>query len=423
LKTLQASHPPTDLIIIGAGAAGLSLLLSLDDLNYPYNVTVLERNNGPSNDRIWSFWDNTLKAKKCPNIPSYINAIISHKWSNWTLTTDQRSYAMGNSAYQYCSLRSEDLSALAQKRANENPKFNIIYNCDVTSLSSHDDLCSVTTRSEQLIAHKVVDTRPPPIDKNHDGLLQCFYGEEITVEAEVFEPTSVKLMHQLKHSVLGLEFVYILPFSAEQALVEFTCFSPHSIAKPLLKARLAEIIKDLVKEHKYFIERTESAVLPMYIINKNTPNTDYNTQDQTTHIAALNTRNIRFAGIAGGSMRAATGYSFLSSQRWANQCAYQLNYYNVFSNHEPISAIYRSMDMIMLKVLRDDLSMGVKIFEQMFKKVKPDRFARFMIQQATFFDFLHVIWAMPKTPFFKAACAFLLTSRKFAHVKAVEKSD
>ena len=59
-----------DLIIIGAGAAGLSLLLALDDAGYKKKVKLIERNAGPQSDRIWSFWNND-------SVPAYLKKIIS----------------------------------------------------------------------------------------------------------------------------------------------------------------------------------------------------------------------------------------------------------------------------------------------------------------------------------------------------------
>jgi lycopene beta-cyclase len=53
-------------------------------------------------------------------------------------------------------------------------------------------------------------------------------------------------------------------------------------------------------------------------------------------------------------------------------------------------------------VLRNDMGIGVTLFVQMFKRVKPARFARFMTEQATIIDFMCVIWAMPKFAFLRA---------------------
>jgi lycopene beta-cyclase len=261
------------------------------------------------------------------------------------------------------------------------------------SVDSIGDHALVTTQSGQLTARWVVDTRPPPLKIHHNGLLQCFYGEEIVTDGEIFNPSSVKLMQQLASSELGIEFIYILPFSANHALVEFTCFSKTVIERSVLQARLRTRMQDIVGSKTYKIEREECAVLPMHHINENTNNRN---------------QHLIFAGIAGGAMRASTGYSFLACQRWAKQCASELkskqslSVSTALSSFTPIGNLYQKMDRLMLTVLRNDMGIGVTIFVQMFKKVKPARFARFMTEQATIFDFMCVIWAMPKRAFLRA---------------------
>lgn len=388
MKSKDAEEQPTDLIIIGAGAAGLSLLLALKELDYPHTVKVLDQRNGPQHDRIWSFWNSD-------DLPSYIKAIISHEWSSWSLSTQQRQYSMSDSVYRYCSIRSEHLGALAVKHAEQQTNVEIIFNCDVMSTECNADKVFITTSNGPLLAKKVVDTRPPPLHHAHNGLFQCFYGEEVSVDADIFEPVSVKLMDQLRYSELGIEFVYILPFSSNHALLEFTCFSITIIDREILKARLSEILKDLLEQHDYKVLRSEQAVLPMYAINENL---------NKTH------KNLIYGGIAGGAMRNATGFSFLNSQRWAKQCAQALVDQGKLIPSPPINVIYRKMDALMISVLRNDMKIGVTIFEQMFKKVNAARFARFMTEQATTADVISVIAAMPKRAFLRAVYNAFTTS-------------
>ncbi len=380
MKSKDADTQATDLIIIGAGAAGLSLLLALKELDSTQTVKVLEQRNGPQHDRIWSFWNSK-------DLPLYIKAIISHEWSSWSLSTQQGQYSMSDSFYPYCSIRSEHLSALAIESAEQQKGIEIIFNCDVLSIEHNADKVFLSTSNGLLLAKKVVDTRPPPLHHTHNGLFQCFYGEEVSLSADIFEPSCVKLMDQLRHSELGIEFVYILPFTSNHALVEFTCFSITIIDEDILKARLSEILKDLLEQNDYKVLRREQAVLPMYSINENL---------NKTH------KNLIYGGIAGGAMRIATGFSFLNSQRWAKQCAQALVNQGKLTSSPPINVLYRKMDALMMRVLRNDMRMGVTIFEQMFKKVKAKRFARFMTEQATTADVISVIAAMPKRAFLRA---------------------
>lgn len=380
-----------DLIIIGAGAAGLSLLLALDDAGYKKTVKLVESNNGPTSDRLWSFWNKDL-------VPLYLKNIITSEWQTWSISADDCSYSMADPYHQYCSIRSEAMMQLALERVHANSHFNIEFDCDVISVESGSEYASVTTQKSQLIARAVVDTRPPPLKTQHNGLLQSFYGEEIITKADIFEPSCVKLMQQLTRSELGIEFIYILPFSKNHALIEFTCFSPTAVDRTILQARLKSRIHEIVGLNEYRVNRKESAVLPMYCINKNLHN---------------KSKNVIFGGIAGGAMRASTGYSFLACQRWATQCASELKAKGSLSSFRPISMIYQKMDVLMLAVLRNDLDIGVVLFIQMFKKVKPARFARFMTEQATAFDFVCVVWAMPKRAFIRA-----LFARKKLSVKS-----
>jgi lycopene beta-cyclase len=374
-----------DIIIIGAGAAGLSLLLALDETGYLGSVKILESRTGPENDRIWSFWNNDA-------IPTYLKPIISHQWQTWEISTDKLCYSMTDKHKSYCSIRSESLAQLALQRIRARPEWHIEFGCEVLSVESLNDHAVVDTREESLTASWAVDTRPPPLLAENDGLFQCFFGQEITTEEALFDPSCVKLMQHLAKSELGLEFLYILPFSTKHALVEFTCFSPNIIDKTILQARLKRSLNELLHQHNFIVNRQESAVLPMYAVNKNLEN--------------LKNR-VFYGGIAGGALRASTGYSFVNCQRWANKCADELSTKKMLSAYRPITSIYQQMDTLMLRVLRRDLQIGVIIFVNMFKKVKAPRFIRFMTENATLIDLLWIIWAMPKRAFIRA-----LLSRK-----------
>jgi lycopene beta-cyclase len=387
---LSTKQSEVDLIIIGAGAAGLSLLLALDAANFAGKIVVLESKQGPQNDKMWSFWHVTeavRSSERGNNLPAYIEAILTHKWQNWSLSADGSEYLMHDTLFQYCCLRSESLSALALERTAAKENLHIRFDTHVGSITAAGSAAIVTTHTEQLLAKQVVDTRPPSLQSQHEGLIQCFYGEEIMCEADIFQPSTVKLMHQLSHSELGIEFIYILPFSTKHALVEFTCFSLVPIAASVLKARLTDALYKVVKQHPYTVQRTECAALPMYLVNQNS-------QHQKPAII--------YAGIAGGAMRASTGYSFIGSQKWAKQSAHDLIKTGTISVNTPIPAIYQMMDKLMLSVLRDDMKVGITIFVQLFKTVPAQRFVRFMSEKATFIDFICIIWAMPKKPFLRA---------------------
>lgn len=376
-----ANEAEYDVVIIGAGAAGMSLLLALADLNYSGSVKLLEKNADLINDRTWSFWHNNT-------IAHYIQKITAHEWQSWSLSVDSTHYVMSHPIYKYACVRAEAFNTLGLKTILQGPKLDIEFDCAVESISFTQQHVAITTNQGLLRAKKVVDTRPPALHHQHRGLFQCFYGEEITTDIDFFDPTTVKLMDQLTHSTLGLEFIYILPFSANRALVEFTCFSANIVNTTILKARLAAVLKHTFGQLTYSVQRVECAVLPMYHVNNNK--------------TSLQHANLVYGGIAGGAMRASTGYSFLSSQRWAASCAHALVHKQSLSAYTPVKMIYRKMDALMLNILRGKPQIGSIIFKQMFTKISAERFVRFMTENATIVDFIAVVWAMPKRVFIKA---------------------
>jgi len=366
-----------DVIIIGAGAAGISLLLALQERNYAGSVKVLEKNTHLKNDRMWSFWHKQ-------DIPSYIQKIIAQDWHQWSLSVNTVTHSMTHPEYRYSCIRAESLLNLGLLAFSENNNFDIEFDSDVESVESLKKHALIQTKQGTLRANLVVDTRPPPLHHQHNGMLQSFYGEEIKTDVDMFEPSTAKLMDQLACSALGIEFVYILPFTTRHALVEFTCFSPSIIAIKVLKMRLKTYLEANLHLSSYQVERIENAVLPMYQINKNITNKQ---------------QRLIYGGIAGGAMRSSTGYSFLSSQKWAIACADTIICKKSLSTYTPVNLVYQKMDALMLSIIRNSPIIGPTIFSQMFTKVSPARFVRFMTERATLTDFFAVIWAMPKRVF------------------------
>lgn len=392
------SEHELDIIIIGAGASGLSLLLELHHINDTHRIKVLEQANGLNCDRIWSLWQ-PFTHHHADSLPQYLNALVAKNWRSLSLSVNGNEHLMHNERYRYTSIRSSAFGEFALACAKDNPLHEIHFNSEVLAVTDRGDCIEVRTQNQQFFAKKVIDTRPPSIHTKHDGLVQCFYGQEIAVDIDIFDDAMVQLMGALKCGELGLEFVYILPFSPRHALIEFTCFSPSVVSITILKKRLKAVIQEMMSSNNFHVLREESAALPMYHVNQNVSNSN---------------PNIVYAGISGGAMRASTGYSFLNCYRWAQKYARELKDKKTPVTNEPINCLYKKMDAVMLKVLRDDISVGVTIFSQMFKKVKPDSFARFMSERATLFDIFSVISAMPKQVFVRSALVVLLEHLKLS---------
>ena len=92
--------------------------------------------------------------------------------------------------------------------------------------------------------------------------------------------------------------------SSTRALVEWTRFSALPLPESQLVAELDETLARLSLGNVRVV-RTERGVLPMGRPPGRTPSLP----------------GVVHAGVAGGAMRAASGYAFLRIQRWADFCA------------------------------------------------------------------------------------------------------
>ncbi|GGW51887.1 lycopene cyclase family protein [Alishewanella tabrizica] len=390
----MSSANNSDLIIIGAGASGLLLMLALREKNYLGKVTVLEQHAKPLNDRIWSFWfDSTL--------PPYLQKIIEYKWSHWHFSSATFTRQMNNTDHPYCSIRAKALSALAQDTLQEQHRFCIKYNCNVMTIDTIDKHTLLTTSLGEFTATQVIDTRPPPLHFEHLGLFQCFLGQEVLTEQDCFDTKSAALMQNIKYTAQGIQFVYILPFSARHALIELTYFSDKIIDRSSLKNQLQPIISQLVGSQNFSIVREEAATLPMYPINLNLGNT---------------CKAITYGGIAGGAIRAATGFSFLNCQRWADATANQLVKNTKFEHKPPIGQRYQLLDSLFLRVIRTNPQLGVLLYTRLFARLDAKTFSRFMSEQASLHELFKVIWAMPKYVFIQALMQSYRTNKGSSHV-------
>lgn len=380
-----------DLVMIGAGAANLSLVLALKESNYEGSVLILERSDKLPNNRIWSFWYH-------PTLPKHITSLISHKWVSWSVSIGTSCAIMNAPTMPYCSITAETLSDAALAVIDKSANYSLLLSCDVVSIEHKKNTISVITPSAKFECSQVIDTRPPIPELPNVGLLQSFYGMEIKTESAFFTPSKVDLMHKLHVSNNRLEFFYILPFSESHALLEYTCFTRENIPKMVLKHQIEAFVTKYINGTDYSLVRTESGVLPMYNI---TP--------------PANKKNVIRAGISGGAMRASTGYCFSSIQTWAEQTAAMLVNAEPLKQIIPIPNIYRWMDDLFLRVLCHNMNIAPVLFYDLTKKLSAPRFARFMTEKASVLDLLSIIWCMPKLIFLKAL--FNINEKKQVNAK------
>ena len=366
-----------DIVIIGGGCAGLSLASRLaEDTTFPnradnMRVLVIEPRVEYVNDKTWCFWSK-------PKSP-----LAYKSWSAWNFSdlTDVATHETNNCYYQ--CIRAIDFYQSAIRLIDKSNEVSLSLNHLVSHITAKKDSFIVHTNKGAIDAKFIIDTRPPKVsDLNQSDLQQSFTGVEIKTQSPIFDPYKVQLMGDMGSDEYGFHFNYILPFSTTHALIEPTRFHLPGLSQKVLDDDLKRCIDQSIGKLPYTVIRKEQGVIPMGF---SPPSTGF--------------KNWVLAGTAGGAVRASSGYAFTRIQQWADQCAEAIASNNPLHGQLPDKPIYRNMDALFLKIIKQQPELAQELFMRMAKGVSPETFVRFLSNQANFLDFLKIIKSLPARPF------------------------
>ena len=227
----------------------------------------------------------------------------------------------------------------------------------------------------------MIDTRPPQRVPVYG---QFFLGREIRTERPVFDPGVVQLMQFRPARSAGVDFLYVLPYARDLALVEVTSFAPRSPGNEVFEPWLAEEIEQL-EPGRHEVLREEHGALPMQV----------GFQDPAPAGC------IRM-GLSGGAARPSTGYAFARIQRQADLVAHALATDSTTTG--PLDGPFsRFMDRVFLQVIQTIPDRGPALFESLFRNTAPDRLEHFLSGSVHPMDRLSVMTSLPTLPFLRAA--------------------
>ena len=386
-----------DLIILGGGCAGLSLAMRLAVLGDACpSVIIIEQRAHYQHDRTWCFWQSKSTS---------MQSLVTRKWLKILIKDDDDSVVVNCTLNHYQMLESYTFYEEALRVIALNNRIKLVLNTSIinTPYKVGSDW-QVATENETYDAKCIIDTRPDQTPQIGNAVLwQCFLGQEISCEHDVFNQDCVTLMDFSKNAAVNthvsdtkeIVFTYILPISAKRALVEATVFSEAPLNQEDLKLKLEAAISLETQGKAYQVIRSEHGILPMGL-KKVLANQD------KTYISA---------GLYAGGARPSSGYAFQRIQRWATACALSISNGALPVAHQPDPVLLQWMDAIFLKVMQKQPQLVPKLFLAMFKKVKPSSMVRFLSDEGTTRDYLAIISSLPPLPFLKQLFIQILPHR------------
>lgn len=369
-----------DYIICGGGASGLILAQIFGNDPYFENkkVLILEKEIKSQNDRTWSFWEEKN---------SVWDSIIHKAWKTAEFKAAHFSKKIDLNPFQYKMIRGEDFYKKLHQKLEKTSNITLLKD-EVTSINDEGKEVRVFGKKNSYFAKKVFTSIPPSAhlhEKEKYPLLhQHFIGWFVRTENPIFDPETLQFMDFDLPQKGNTRFIYVLPFSKNKALVEYTLFSANLLENKEYEEAILEYLNKK-NAGKIVIQDREQGSIPMTAYpfwNKNTANTMQ-------------------IGTAGGWTKSSTGYTFQKTIRKAKETASYLK------TGKPLNQMKQKnrfwfYDLLFLDVLSKHNEKGHLLFSLMFKKNNPELIFKFLDEKTTFIEELKIMLTFPVGLFINA---------------------
>ncbi len=209
-----------DIIICGGGASGLLLAHGLinDAAFDQQSIALIEKDQKDQNDRTWCFWE---KGK------GDWDQLVSARWDKAVFKSNSYSANFPLAPYQYKMIEGKRFYQQLYPLLEKAPNLTLIQE-EITAFQVEATHCLVKTTLDNYRGKKVfssllnIDFKQ---QKKYPVLQQHFIGWFVTTEAPIFDPETMVFMDFDLPQKNNTRFMYVLPFSSNKALVEYTLFS------------------------------------------------------------------------------------------------------------------------------------------------------------------------------------------------------
>ncbi len=392
------------IVIVGAGAAGLSLAYYLASLEQStdFSCTLIDPDTKEQNDRTWAFWGQ----------PFDFDHLVKKRWSYVDVLTPQRRVRRKAAGYRF--IPADRFYRTCLEHIGSDPRFTFI-RARAERIEDNSEGATVAYRPfgpynlsaesqglSAITADYVVDTvfgsgravTAEADDRERPHLRQSFVGWEVRTNTPVWEADAATLMDfSRSRATYALEFHYVLPERPDRALVEYTTVGESVPDDEYLEEQLEQYLDRTAGEGTWTIVRREKGTIPLF--------------ERTEPV--LRGRTI-YAGVASGAARPSTGYAFRSiveqSKRLAEAFSSVLRHGNGSSPQMPrlnhTRRRPRFYDRVFLELLRGEPALMPEALASMFAGNSGGRVFRFLAGRSSLTDEARIVWSLPWPPFLKA---------------------
>lgn len=346
-------------------------------------IMVIEPVLKNANDKTWCFWETGN---------GDWDFLVKKQWERALFIHENAKIECLSGSLRYKMIASETLYQTLLKELQE---WNAI-TWVTEKVVSHQEFMEeviVTTNKSKYTSDFFINSAPPDVGtlttSRYPLLQQHFVGWFVKTKSPSFDSNVASFMDFSIAQESNTRFMYVLPISATEALVEYTLFSPNTLEKEVYENAIQLFLRnkgitdfDIVAKEQGNIPMT---VYPFW--NKNS-------------------KRVLNIGTAGGWTKASTGFTFKNTTKKAKSLVAFMNKEVVDFSKFHKKSRFLFYDALFVSVLFRDNALGKQIFSNMFEKVHPEKILRFLDEESTFLEELEIILACPKIPFLKALFRF-----------------
>ena len=348
-----------DYIIAGTGCAGLSLAVHLTQSGKFSDKKILLVDEAPktANDRTWCFWEKEAGP---------FESIVYRQWEQLWFFSDDFYKELSITPYRYKMIRGIDFYTYCYAKIKRHPNVEFLYG-KVESVFS-EAKTGVVVDGKTIVCEYVFNSillEKPGLKPGQHWLLQHFKGWTIQTKEPTFDHSVATLMDFRISQKNGTAFCYLLPFSSQEALIEYTLFTPDLLDDEAYNEGLNDYIENILHLKDYTISDSEFGVIPM-----------------TNYPFPTHRNNIINIGTAGGQTKGSSGYTFYFIQKHSQAIVENLMKKNnpLIKTASPKFAFY---DSVLLHILQHNTLPGKEIFSTLFEKNKAQNVLTFLNNESS----------------------------------------
>lgn len=390
-----SSQIDADLIIAGAGAAGLSALwFALHSHARHRRIVVVDRDFEVGDDRTWAFWGTSTTP--FAHLADAQWDQLKVRFPGWEATGTLRRPA-GRSARgrrTYMRVRRQRFDREVLSLAERSPNVRFVAQ-DVLDIADEPGAGAVVLPEGELRASTVLQSvRPSPSSLEREvrhPLRQHFGGWEVRTEFPVFTQRIATLMDFDTAQHDGSAFFYVLPEAPDRAMVEHTVFSLRPRSRAFYDEHIAGYLSN-IGAGRVDVLRTEYGCIPM----------------EDRKLEQRWGKHVWSIGTVGGCTKPTSGYTF---QRIHAQTRHLVAGWacGAPAPLPPAPHRYAFADRTLLNVLHHQPELGRSIFERLFRNSSIDDVLSFLGEDTRWHEDARMIRGLPRLPFLRAAASEMCT--------------